>query len=99
KLWTVNFPQDDRIPGTPDPRDPVWTVWYYVKRAIALMISLLESLGDSTSTTEKYEPGHSLWETVECDIARLARAVEANSKSATKLSLLVAARELAECME
>jgi uncharacterized protein with NAD-binding domain and iron-sulfur cluster len=99
KLWTINFPQDDRTPGTPDPRDPLWTVWYYVKRAVALMIRLLESLDSSTSTGENHERSHSLWETVQCEIAHLTTEVEANIKGATKIALLVAARELAECME
>jgi len=99
KLWTVNFPEDDRTPGTPDPRDPVWTVWYYVTRTIELMSALLESLGGSTSNGEKHERSHSLWETVQSDIAHLATEVEVNIKGAAKSALLVAALELAERME
>jgi len=99
KLWTVNFPEDNRIPGTPDPRDPELTVWYYVKRAIALMVRVLESLGASTGNGEKLEQGHSLWETVRRDVAHLATEVEANIKGAAKSELLVAALELAEYMD
>lgn len=99
KLWTVTFPEDDRIPGSPDPRDPVVTVWYAVKRAIGLMMSLIESLDSDTTHDHQQVESHSLWEILQQHLVHPVEDLEAKCKAVTKIALLTVALKFAETLD
>lgn len=99
QLWTVMFPEDSRTPGSPSPHDPMLTVWYYVKRAMALMIRLIESSEDTENNDRQPAAPHSWWDNVRRDLAHGAAELEAALNDMTKLALLREALAFAEMLD
>ena len=100
KSWIINFAEDaHRVPGVPDDKDEVWTVWLYVKRVLQIMGDLARSLNNSgTARSDTATAPHSLWDTVRRDVTSLVASVEERLRGAEHLAL-VAALELAESLD
>jgi uncharacterized protein with NAD-binding domain and iron-sulfur cluster len=94
--WPTAFPEDDRVPGVPDPRDPAFTVWAYVTRALGFLMRLPGVRAHVTAAVGPHVAAgrHSLWRDVTRPASGLAQEAEALLEGA-EASALAAAMELA----
>ena len=93
--WPTAFPEDERVPGVPDPNDPEFTVWEYVVRALGFLMRLPGvRVHVEAEAPEAARGRHSIWRDITRGARRLLEEVEATLEG-MEAAALAAATELA----